>query len=58
MSAPQTVASILRERVMMEVESIDRLYLNVCRSEADHSAHCGESLPGNICAWVPGGPRD
>ena len=29
MSVPQTVASILREHVTLEVESIDRLYLNV-----------------------------
>ena len=29
MSVPQTVASILREHVMLQVESIDRLYLNV-----------------------------
>jgi hypothetical protein len=29
MSIPQTVTNVLRAHVMLEVESIDRMYLNV-----------------------------
>ena len=30
MSVPRTVAKVLREHVTLEVEGIDRMYLNVC----------------------------
>ena len=34
MSLPRSVAAILREHVTLEVEGIDRLYLNACTRAA------------------------
>ena len=37
MSVPQTAATILREHVTLEVESIDRMYLNVYVPHLQHT---------------------
>jgi len=41
MSVPQTAATILRDHVTLEVESIDRMYLNVYVPQLQHTAGIG-----------------
>ena len=44
-TVPRTVAEILRQHVTLEVESIDRIYLNVYVSDSQHEQGVDCFLP-------------
>jgi hypothetical protein len=50
MSIPRTVADVIRQHVTLEIEGIDRLYLNAYQPKLQHA--CGVVLP----PWQRGHP--
>jgi hypothetical protein len=53
MTLPRTAADVLSGHVVFEIESIDRMYLNVWQPRLQHGAGAAAFLPATAATAMP-----